>query len=257
MRYTKQRVSLCLNLLSGSLKKKISSSVSKRVASVVMLLFLPACVVIQPRETSLEKEIAEANKKIDEIYHRISVIQFMVDDHERIVRGGLDTKKKEDNQKETGAESIPLSLEKDWITIEEAQIVSPSDTPPEIPESVETLYKRALTSYKAGNYKEALPIFKSVVANNPNHNFADNALYWTGECLYAQKKFSKAITAFKKIIEKYPNGGKVSDALLKTGYAYLSLGDREDGRIYLKKVISNYPLSLAGSKAEEMLKRIK
>jgi len=91
----------------------------------------------------------------------------------------------------------------------------------------------------------------------PDHELADNALYWEGECRDAVKNFSKAIATFQRVIGEYQDGSKVPDAMLKTGYAYLSVGDRENARIYLKKVVKNYPFSPAGTKAEMMLKKIK
>ena len=119
------------------------------------------------------------------------------------------------------------------------------------------LYNRALSKYKNADYQDAALMFNRFFQKYPDHELADNALYWEGECRYALKNFSKAITTFQRIIGEYQDGSKVPDAMLKTGYAYLSVGDRENARIYLKKVVKNYPFSTAGTKAEMMLKKIK
>ena len=100
-------------------------------------------------------------------------------------------------------------------------------------------------------------MFQSIAENYPGHDLADNALYWTGECFYALKDYKGAIKAFKKVIKNYPDGSKVPDSLLKIGYAYLSLNDPVNARSFLKKVVKQYPFTPAGTKAGEMLKKIK
>ena len=119
------------------------------------------------------------------------------------------------------------------------------------------MYNNALSSYKNADYDKAVSEFNSFADKFPDHELADNALYWAGECYYARKNYSAAIISFKKVVTRYPEGSKIPDAFLKTGYSYLAMDDKENARIFLKKVIKNFPFSPAGSKAEEMLKRIK
>jgi len=142
------------------------------------------------------------------------------------------------------------------------QVLSPAveKKPPPVSgkdENADQLYKKALSVYQNGNYGEAATLFSSITENYPDHNLAVNALYWSGECFYAQKNHKGAIRAFKRVLEKYPGGSKVPDSLLKIGYSYLALGDKTNAQSFLKKVVKQYPFTPAGSKAGEMLKRIK
>jgi len=261
-----------------------------------VFLFMSCTTPHQPKEdyqlALIEKQVDEMDKKIDEIYHRVSVIQFMVDNHERFISDlekGPNAAKLDESATvpgaEPGTESVqPMStVTTDQVSnqvpgqmqgqvmaepiisssllpepVQESAQAEPKPQPaPDITESPQMLYNRALSKYKNADYQDAALMFNRFVQKYPGHELADNALYWEGECGYALKNFSKAIATFQRVINEYQDGSKVPDAMLKTGYAYLSVGDRENARIYLKKVVKNYPFSPAGTKAEMMLKKIK
>lgn len=218
------------------------------IAAVLVFLFLPACSGLSPQKNEelaqLQNRMDETSQKLDEIYHRMSVIQFMVDSHEKALRD-LESP----IQPERLSKPVPATE-----TTPQAQAKAATAMASEGPE---TIYNAALSAYNTQDYDQAIERFGLLIRKYPDHDLSDNALYWTGECLYAQKEYRGAIEQFKKLIESYPKGGKVPDALLKTGYSYFSLNDFENARIYFKKVIVNYPFSPAGSKAETMLKRIR
>jgi len=235
------------------------------------LLLSQSCAAIkpQPKEdfqiTLLEKQINEMDKKLDEIYHRVSIIQFMIDNHERKLKDieksrEIHTSPLEEpaDQEEPVADMNPPEIIQEQPLLTQSLEPTPQP-PPVIPEKTEppkTLYNRALTAYKNAEYDKAISIFVAFSDKFPDHELADNSLYWAGECYYAKKDYSAAIISFKKVVTRYPEGSKIPDAFLKTGYAYIAMDDRENARLFLKKVIKNFPFSPAGSKAEEMLKRI-
>ena len=223
------------------------------IFAIVVLSLLTACSSLQPQKesekTRLERQVAETNEKIEELSHKLSILQFMVDDHQK-------TLKEIEATQEAGAISTQKSVEVQQPTLQPA-VGSEKAAAPVSGENADQLYKKALSVYKDRNYGKAAAIFNSIFENYPGHNLADNALYWTGECFYAQKNYKGAIRAFKKVLEKYPGGSKVSDSLLKIGYSYLALGDKTNAQSFLKKVVKQYPFTPAGSKAGEMLKRIK
>jgi tol-pal system protein YbgF len=248
---------------------------------VVCLFLFSSCAAVSPQQPKedfqialLEKQINEMDKKLDEIYHRVSIIQFMIDNHERKLK---DFEKRKPDQESTdqaaGTDTeIPVLMEEPPVDLTPPEILqeqplaaqSPADPQPPAqaePQTAgippETMYNNALALYKNGDYDKAISDFNSFADQYPNNDLADNALYWSGECYYARKNYSAAIVSFKKVVTRYPEGSKIPDAFLKTGYAYLAMGDKENARMFLKKVIKNFPFSPAGSKAEEMLSKIK
>jgi tol-pal system protein YbgF len=135
----------------------------------------------------------------------------------------------------------------------------PGDTTAEVKNQkaqlAEKMYVRALTAFYHKNYDNALPLFVSISQNYPSVDIADNAVYWSGECHYAQDNYYDAILAFKKVVKNYPRGNKTADALLKTGYSYLALGDPKNASYFFKQVISKHPQSSAAVKAKKKLQR--
>lgn len=208
----------------------------KFIAAILIAVFPPACAVKKTGPDfdiySLQKQIAGVSQKVEELYHRISIVQFRADEQERVIN---------DFKKGIGKEK-----EKD---------PTPSDASPSL-KSAEELYNLAFAAYNDKSYEEAHSLFISVSSNYPKHNLADNAFYWAGECRYDQKKFSDALFSFEKVIKDYPKGDKVADALLKIGYTHMAIGDPASARIYLIKVVKNYPFSPSGAKAEKKLKNM-
>ncbi len=117
------------------------------------------------------------------------------------------------------------------------------------------LYRRALEAYKSNDYETSVELFGTLLEKYPKYSLADNALYWTGECLYSRNEFEGAIAVFKAVEENYPDGNKVPDALLKTGYAYVAVDQFVDAIYYFKRIVMEYPAHPVSEKAQKMLDR--
>jgi tol-pal system protein YbgF len=115
------------------------------------------------------------------------------------------------------------------------------------------LYRRSLDALRGGRHVEAAAGFRDFLKQHPNHDFADNAQYWLGECYYDQKDYPMAMREFRRVVEKYPQGNKVADALLKVGFAHLALGSTDVGRQTLEQVVRSYPRHEAASLATAKL----
>jgi len=208
-----------------------------------ILLFLVGCAAMQPNQVidnaRVDRELADARKQMEELQHRLSVIQFMVDSHEKAI---LDLKRSAQQGLQTAQAPPPIS----------EPIVKSSQAET----SADDEYNQAFSAMKAGQYAEAALQFSEVARNHPNHDLADNALYWSGECLYSEKKYNEAIAAFNQVVEQYPKQNKAPDALLKIGFAYLSLGNMDSARHHLNRLIQEHPDSEAGIKARQKLKQI-
>lgn len=185
----------------------------------------------------MECSLASTCRQMEELHHRLSVVQFMVDSHEKAI---LDLKRSERQSLQT-TPSLPNHLGDE----------------PVMEASVADEYNRAFSAMKAAQYAEAASRFSAVARNHPAHDLADNALYWAGECLYAEKKYNEAISAFNQVVKQYPTQGKAPGALLKIGFACLSLGDFEGARHHLNRVIQEYPNSEADIKARQKLSEMR
>jgi tol-pal system protein YbgF len=241
--------------------------------TALLVGFAPGCQTTRPDAgqgmAQLSAEIEEAHQKIEEIYHRVSVIQFMVDTHERTLadleknlRQSGRTTTDPDAPKRIESAFRPTSRKQNTrtsaedpaapgITVTEEPLPAPQTEP-----TADTIYNQGFTALKSKDFDQAMVLFQAVATRFPDHSLADNAIYWIGEIHYSRNQYNEAISTFKHLIDTYPDGGKVPDALLKIGYSYHALKDTANAVSYLKKVVVDYPFTVPGSKAEAMLDKI-
>lgn len=131
--------------------------------------------------------------------------------------------------------------------------VAPDAPPPPAPSDADVAavaeYRAALALVSAREWDLALASLGRFVTLHPNHAYADNAMYWRGEVLYAQRDYAAAITELTAMIQRFPQGNKVPDALLRIGFAYQRLGESERAREIFRRVREQYPGTVAARTA--------
>jgi len=114
-------------------------------------------------------------------------------------------------------------------------------------------YQAARSLYTSGQFIEAEHAFERFARAHPDHEYADNAIYWKGEAAYDQRHFSDALAAFTEVIERYGGGNKASDALLKIGLCYGKIGDTANAVDVLEQLVLAYPNARASGIAKKKL----
>lgn len=117
-------------------------------------------------------------------------------------------------------------------------------------------YQSALSMYRSGKFGAAADAFRSFIGRHTRHAYADNALYWLGECFYDMKNFKVALKMFRRVVEEYPTGNKAPDALLKMAYCYLKMEETANARTVLAQLMESFPKSRVAHLASETLDRI-
>ncbi|MFO0681352.1 MAG: tol-pal system protein YbgF [Sandaracinus sp.] len=110
-------------------------------------------------------------------------------------------------------------------------------------------YRAALAHVSAREWDLALEALGRFVQAHPDHAYADNAMYWRGEVLYARRDYAGAITELTRMVERFPHGNKVPDALLRIGFAYERLGEPERAREMFRRVREQFPGTVAARSA--------
>jgi tol-pal system protein YbgF len=121
------------------------------------------------------------------------------------------------------------------------------------PGNPEMLFAGAYADYARGNYDLAMSEFKQYVESYPSSEMADNAQYWIGEILYAQKKLPEASAAFEQVKIISPNGDKTPAALYKRGLILLEMGRKEEAVVQLLAVSKDYSKTKEGEQAYQKL----
>src|SRR5262249_36342926 len=124
------------------------------------------------------------------------------------------------------------------------------------PNNPEQLFAAAYVDYSRGNDGLALQEFRQYVEIYPGSEMADNAQYWIGEILYAQKKLPEASAAFEKVKVISPNGDKVAPALYKRGMVLLDMGRKEEAVAQFLVLYRDYSKTKEGGDAFQKLQEI-
>ncbi len=116
----------------------------------------------------------------------------------------------------------------------------------------EATYQQAREDFESKDYTNALSLFQSLIASNPNHPLADNAQYWIGECHYALRQYNAAIMDFQKVFT-FPNSNKLADAQFKLVLCYLRKGEVDKAREEFQSLRTQFPNSPYVNRAESIL----
>jgi len=104
-------------------------------------------------------------------------------------------------------------------------------------------YDGALALARGKQYEKALQSFTAFLVRYPDHAYAENAMFWRGECFYATGAFARAVEQFEGLIARFPYGNKAADALLKLGLAREKTGTREQAQKTFAELEGRYPKS--------------
>ena len=115
------------------------------------------------------------------------------------------------------------------------------------------IYNQAKNLLDHGQLPAARGMFESLLKQYPDHDLADNALYWIGESWYAQALWLRAAQSFLRVAQLYPRANKVPDALLKLGLTYRQMGDDKAAADVLRQLTRTYPNTQAAHLAQERL----
>ncbi len=124
------------------------------------------------------------------------------------------------------------------------------------PGNPEQLFAAAYADYSRGNFDLALSEFRQYVETYPTSELADNAQYWIGEILYAQRKFGDAVIELEKVGILNPKGDKTAMALYKRGVVLLEMNRRDEGVTQLLAITKNYAKTTEAGLATQQLQRI-
>ncbi|SHJ49294.1 tol-pal system protein YbgF [Malonomonas rubra DSM 5091] len=150
-------------------------------------------------------------------------------------------------------------LEQQPVAVPPSQPVAPQpgvEAPAVKKETAEELYQRALDLVRKDmEFAEGRKLLKTFTDKYPQHDLYVNALYWTGEALYGEKKYELAILQLQDVISKHASHPKAPAAMLKQGLAFNALGDGQNARTTMQKVIEEYPDSPQADSAKKFLEK--
>jgi tol-pal system protein YbgF len=118
-------------------------------------------------------------------------------------------------------------------------------------------YDDALKAFQAGNLKKADQDFSNFARKYSSSPYLPLALYWGGNCKYANKDYAGAITQLQLLIKKYPNHPRIPAAMLTLGNAQLESGQKTAAKKIFNEIIAKYPDTDAAKDAAQLLSATK
>lgn len=118
-------------------------------------------------------------------------------------------------------------------------------------------YDEAFAALRDGRYAESARRFQSFLADHPQGEFADNALYWLGESYYVTQNYRIALDTFNDLLARFPDSAKAPDALLKVGYCHYELKEWPQAEQVLNEVVRLYPEQTVGKLAQGRLRALR
>ena len=117
-------------------------------------------------------------------------------------------------------------------------------------------YTGAYDLLARGENEAAVAAFDAFLRSFPDGPYSDNAWYWQGEAMYAQRRFDEARRNFGVVVNSFPASTKAPDARLKIGFALYEQGAYEEARRILTGVQDDYPGRSAAVLARKRLQQM-
>ena len=117
-------------------------------------------------------------------------------------------------------------------------------------------YTDAYDLLARGENEAAVDAFDGFLRSFPDGPYSDNAWYWQGEAMYAQRRFEEARRNFGAVVNSFPDSTKVPDARLKIGFALYEQGAFAEARRILTGVQDDYPGRSASVLARKRLQQM-
>jgi tol-pal system protein YbgF len=125
-------------------------------------------------------------------------------------------------------------------------------------------YEAAYRLFGKGEYSAAAESFQAFIQKYPYSDYADNAMFWMGECQHRLGDLVLAAVTFERVHEYFPEGNKVPDALYRQAVVLIAIGrerrEPEDyqaaARDLLQRLVREYPRSERAAEAKDFLDRL-
>lgn len=125
------------------------------------------------------------------------------------------------------------------------------------PAQIQSAYQDARRTLDAGQYREAIGAFRTLINDYPGNPLEANAQYWLGEAYYAMRDFDNALAEFKKVESVDADSPKLPDAMLKIGYIHYEAGAWDSAREVLTTLTEEHPDSTAARLAMQRLDQMR
>ena len=118
-------------------------------------------------------------------------------------------------------------------------------------------YEAALATFRKGEFAVASEGFIDFNKRYPTSGYAVMSLFWLGNSQYANREYKDAIKNFNNLLAKDPDHARAPDAMLSVANCQLEMKDVKSARKTLDDLMKKYPQSESAAAAKERLSKLK
>lgn len=118
-------------------------------------------------------------------------------------------------------------------------------------------YEDAFALIRKGDFNNAAAGLSSFLRRYPGSGFAQSAQFWLGNALYGKREYKEAISAFRALVAAQPDHPKAPEALLAIANCQIELKDSKSARRTIGELVQTYPKSEAAQAGRERLASLK
>lgn len=118
-------------------------------------------------------------------------------------------------------------------------------------------YEAALATFRKGEFAVASEGFIDFIKRYPTSGYSVMSLFWLGNSQYANREYKDAIKNFNNLLAKDPDHARAPDAMLSVANCQLEMKDVKSARKTLDDLMKKYPQSESAAAAKERLSKLK
>jgi tol-pal system protein YbgF len=118
-------------------------------------------------------------------------------------------------------------------------------------------YDAAFALFRAGDFVKSQKAFFEFIQRYPGSGYSPSALYWLGNAQYSNRDYKEAIINFRNMIAKNPDHLRAPEALLSISNCQMEMKDPKAAKKTIEDLMKTYPKSEAAFAGIERLRTIK
>lgn len=115
----------------------------------------------------------------------------------------------------------------------------------------------AMAALRTGDFDKAAGALAAFVQRYPASGYTDSVRFWLGNALYGQKNYKEAINVFRTMVAASPNHPRTPEALLAVANCQIEMKDVRGARKTLDDLMKAHPTSEAAAAGKERLGTLK
>lgn len=195
--------------------------------------------------SSLGKSLLDLQRQIELLRSELSAVRGS---NEQLMRELADVQRTQKDQAQVVSERFakfePVTVKIDGVEF----VVDPGE---------KRDYDAALAVFRKGEFSTAQNLFVGFLNRYVSSGYVESALFWLGNAQYATRDYKEAIVNFRALIAKNPEHMRAPEAVLSVANCQLELKDTKGAKKTLSDLIKAYPQAEAAVVAKERLSTLK